>query len=106
MTIGEILLLYPHYFAIMVVQPMNQNKARVGVVILMLFAGMMLSACAGKKTKANSSESEQPVADITRPPQMVRAEQEVVEESDPDETISFDEWRKRRQAELDAQNDN
>jgi len=78
---------------------MTQFNARVGAIILILFASASLSACAGRSAEPVSSES---VEDITRPPQMVKAEQrEVIEESDPEETISFDEWRRQRQAELE-----
>lgn len=60
-----------------------------------------MTACAGSKKVAEPTE---PVADITRPPQMVSNDPQVaVEESNPDETISYDEWRKRREAELEAE---
>jgi len=87
----------------MVLQPMNQNKTRLGAITLVVLAVTLLTACAGKKTTTEAAETKDAVADITRPPQTVKREREVVEETNPDETISFDEWRKRRQAELEAQ---
>jgi len=82
---------------------MNRNKARLGAITLAVLAVTLLTACAGKKTTTEATQTKETVADITRPPQTVKREREVVEETNPDETISFDEWRKRRQAELEAQ---
>lgn len=93
----------------MAFQAMNQSTARVGAITFLVFAGLMLSACAGKKAATNTdstnSAKQGTVADITRPPQMIKGEKEVVEESNPDETISYDEWRKRREAELKIQDE-
>lgn len=63
-----------------------------------LLTCLVLSACGGKKESVDG----EPVTDITRPPQTVKdAAEEVQQETNPDETISYDEWRRRRQQEAE-----
>ena len=62
----------------------------------MVFACLLLLACGGKK----ETISEEPIVDITRPPQTVKdVAKPAQEETNPDETISYDEWRRRREQE-------
>ena len=44
-----------------------------------------------------------PGADITYPPTIPRAESDKVVETKPEDTISFDEWRKQREETLKAE---
>ncbi len=66
--------------------------------VTIVVVSLALSACAGGK-KNNSTEAngaEKAVSqDITRPPQTIVGRQEQ-QEQNPEETISFDEWRKKR----------
>ena len=72
---------------------MTIKMTRVAVLV---FTCLMFSACGGKK----ETISEEPVTDITRPPQTVKdAAKPAQEETNPDETISYDEWRRRRERE-------
>ena len=67
-------------------------------VTTLLFACLVISACGGKKTIT----SEGPITDITRPPTTVKGvEEQNQEETNPDETVSYDEWRRRRQKEAE-----
>ncbi|GAA6140077.1 hypothetical protein NBRC116583_38240 [Arenicella sp. 4NH20-0111] len=71
-------------------------KRSLAPLTLILAFSLTLSACGGfKKDKPALAESKQPSVDITRPPETIVGRKEV-EERDPEETISFDEWRKRR----------
>lgn len=73
---------------------MTIKKTRVAILV---FTCLLFSACGGKK----ETISEEPVVDITRPPQTVKdaAKPAQEEETNPDETISYDEWRRRREQE-------
>lgn len=65
----------------------------------------MVVACGGKAAKATENglaQSGATKADITRPPQTIVG-RKVVKESNPDETISYDEWRAKRLEELERQ---
>jgi hypothetical protein len=76
--------------------------------LFVIFVVTQCIACAGgaKKT-AQAAESEaasSAQSDMTRPPVTIGAQQKIVVESNPDETISFDEWKKRQtEAEAPAQ---
>lgn len=60
---------------------------------------LVLSACGGsKKTPVQVDAANS--TDITRPPVIVKDEKAVEAEKNPEETISFDEWKKKRDAEL------
>ena len=81
----------------------NRMTIKITRLTALLMICLSIAACGGKKQAAPAEE--QPVADITRPPQMVKEEpREVVEEGDPDETVSYEEWQRRRQAELNEEN--
>lgn len=72
------------------------SKAFLSSAIVVL--SLALSACVGgKKATADEVAANKDVAsqDITRPPQTIVGRKEV-EEQNPEETISFDEWRKKR----------
>jgi len=66
---------------------------------------LALTAC-GKKATVAEGEAQQgkgaqgsaPVADITRPPELVVDKTKQESESNPDETISFDKWQKQQAA--------
>ncbi len=64
-----------------------------------------LSACGtrnaiskGDKADAAAGKDAKQPADMTRPPVTIGAEREIVVESNPDETISFEEWKRRQEA--------
>lgn len=65
---------------------------------LLIFVSISISACGGKK-KASPETIAANANDITRPP-VVEKDTAPVEQAAADgETVSFDEWRKRRDAE-------
>lgn len=69
--------------------------------LIVIMVSVVLSACGGKNKSVAKQAEESKVtttSDITRPPAVIK-EVTVEEESNPDETISFDEWRRRRQLE-------
>lgn len=68
----------------------NMKKA-----LLISLLGLTLSACGGNKRASTAPDTGQPTADITRPPKTIVGREEV-QERNPEETVSFDEWRKRR----------
>ena len=74
---------------------MTMNNNSISKVGLLLTLSVLLSACGGGKKEVAA----EPTNDITRPPlvETVSAPQE--EAVAEGETISFDEWRKRREAE-------
>ncbi|MBT8114745.1 MAG: hypothetical protein KJP04_05170 [Arenicella sp.] len=67
------------------------------ITLIGLLCLFHLSAC-GKNQAVAESEAEKsvPVADITRPPEFVVDKSGEQEEQDPDETISFDKWKKKQ----------
>lgn len=70
----------------------------ISKVTLLLFLSISISACGGNK-KASSQTTATDTSDITLPP-VVEKDTAPVEAAVPEgETISFDEWRKRREAE-------
>lgn len=73
-------------------------------ILLVLFSTLSLSGCS---TVRNMMGNEDTVtapaktgADITLPPIIPRAESDKVVETRPEDTISFDEWRKQREETL------
>ncbi len=72
---------------------------------LLVLLCVALSACGtrnaiSKDDKADATagkDAKQP-ADMTRPPVTIGAEREIVVESNPDETISFEEWKRRQES--------
>jgi hypothetical protein len=79
-------------------------KRRLKTVFLIVLLGS-LAACGGKKARDSAdlakevSSSAGTQSDITRPPEVIKEVQNQEQETNPDETISFDEWRRRRQLE-------
>lgn len=64
----------------------------------------MIAACGGKKA-ANSEVVAAPKGDITRPPKVAKTDEVVAEELNPNETISFDEWRRKKAEEQQKSSD-
>ena len=83
------------------------NSSHIFRTSLILIVSLtLLSACSLKRGKNEvAAEPAAPTGDITRPPEVVAANKPLEEEGNPDETISFDEWRKKREAER-AQREN
>lgn len=73
----------------------SASSGKAGFIIVIALS-LFLSACAGKR-KADSGDGS-PVVDMTRPPELVRDISEQQVESNPEETISFEEWRKEQDA--------
>jgi len=60
-----------------------------------------LQACAGSraaKQEKSAAKASAAQTDMTRPPQTIGVEREVVVEQNPNETISFEEWKRRQEA--------
>ena len=66
------------------------------LTVLILLAGLM-TAC-GPKRVAPEEAVVANTKDITRPPSVTKDRAPSETESNPDETISYDEWRRRREA--------
>jgi len=79
-----------------------QIRKKVGTTIMSLIVASALVGCGGNKKAADPEAVAKQGPDITRPPQTIGTQDNkpVVEERNPDETISFDEWRKKRLEEL------
>jgi len=75
---------------------MTINMNSISKIALLLLLSFSISACGGKK-KAVSSEVVD-TNDITRPPTVEIGSIPVDEAVAEGETVSFDEWRKRREA--------
>lgn len=75
---------------------MTMNNNSISKVGLLLTLSVLLSACGGGKKEV---VAEEPTSDITRPPQVEKVSAPQEEAIAEGETISFDEWRKRREAE-------
>lgn len=70
----------------------------ISKLALLLFVCFSISACGGNK-KAASTSAVADAGDITRPP-VVEKDLNSVDAASPEgATVSFDEWRKRREAE-------
>ncbi len=84
---------------------------RLRPVLLGVLASLLLSGCGTVSNLFNSedqpettaSASTQTGGDITLPPTIPRADSDKVVETSPDETISFDEWRKQREASAESE---
>jgi hypothetical protein len=78
---------------------MTQKRRPALALLLITMLAVGLTACGGKRTakpEQTAANGSQPV-DMTRPPKTIGAEREIVVESDPNETISFEEWQRRQQ---------
>ena len=79
---------------------------KVSVLVLLLAVAIGVSSCAGKRATDSKSEKaakQVEQIDITRPPQTIGAEREIVVEQNPNETISFEEWKRRQEAATKAE---
>jgi len=77
-------------------QPLSGNGLAKGVMLVALL--VLLSACFGKgrSAPATTDADGQPVVDMTRPPVTIKGGPAVGEESDPDETVSYEKWKKEQ----------
>lgn len=71
------------------------QRSLLAALVLSFTLSITLGACGGNKKAVAENATEGATSDITRPPQTIVGRQEV-QERNPEETISFDEWRKRR----------
>ncbi|NND00032.1 MAG: hypothetical protein HKN85_07610 [Gammaproteobacteria bacterium] len=62
----------------------------------LIIALLLSQAACGGKGKELTDGQEQPVADMTLPPQTIKGATSA-EESNPDETISFEKWKKQQE---------
>lgn len=69
---------------------------KVGLLALTCFT---LSACGGNRKAASEADIAN-TSDITRPPLIAKNRLPEEAEKNPDETVSYDEWKRRRDAEL------
>ncbi len=86
-----------HRIQVSAAKALYSTFSKAALILLTVF---LVSACGGNKKAP--VENGQPVADITRPPETIVGREEV-QERNPEETVSFDEWRKRRVEELRRQ---
>lgn len=78
-----------------------QIRKKLGLTLVSFFVASTLMGCAGNKKSTSDEQLAKQGPDITRPPQTIGTQdRQVAEERNPDETISFDEWRKKRLEEL------
>lgn len=65
-----------------------------------IFCITSISACStiGKLGSKKAKANETPTVDITRPPVMIVNTKDDAVERDPDETVSYDKWKKETQA--------
>lgn len=80
---------------------MNKNNLErlFGQLKLVLLSVLVISltACFGKGKSADDVVSAQPSVDMTRPPTTIKDASAKENETDPDETVSFEKWTKERQ---------
>jgi len=74
------------------------------LIIVMTLVASSLAACGGKRAKDDSQVKVQETAssDITSPPNVAKDVFEPEEETNAGDTISYDEWRRKREAQLNA----
>ena len=75
----------------------NGFRWREALGVALIGALLSLSACAGKQKSQDTANAE-PVIDMTRPPTTIKGVSAAEEESNPDETVSFEKWNKERQS--------
>ena len=67
------------------------------ISLLSLLCLLSLSACAKKASIAEADAATAvPATDITRPPKLVVDKSKQADEQDPEQTISYDKWRKEQ----------
>ena len=87
---------------------MTMTMNSISKLALLLFVSIAISACGGnKKTTSKASGANKAsvanTGDITRPPVVEKDVARAETAAADGETISFDEWRKRREAEKKKQ---
>lgn len=67
---------------------------------IIVFCTASISACSsiGKLGAKKEKVDDTPTVDITRPPEMIVNTKDDAIEGNPDETVSYDEWKKQTQA--------
>ena len=78
---------------------MTNNTNTILKVSIIGLTCFVLSACGGNRKPAEDAVAANS-PDITRPPSIVKNRLPSETVKNPDETISFDEWKKKRDAEL------
>ena len=81
------------------------NKSRTAIAALLVV--LLIAGCAGKRAAKADQNSEQKTTstDMTRPPTTIGDDRKIVVESNPDETISFEEWKRRQAVEATKRGD-
>ncbi len=74
---------------------MNYNHIKYALTLALLIT---LSACFGRGSKEQESVDSLPQVDMTRPPNTIANIGDRVEEGDPDETVSFEAWKKKQES--------
>ncbi|MFT5136533.1 MAG: hypothetical protein ACI9XU_001948 [Arenicella sp.] len=65
---------------------------------MIIVLSVMLAACGGKRKTTDING--EPIVDMTRPPVMINDIKEQTVESDPDEVISYEKWKQKRDEDL------
>jgi len=78
---------------------------KIKIVCLIILSLFLLSGCGVKvfKSKAKQENAAQQKGDITRPPVLKKRPVEIADEADPNEIISFDEWKNKNSKPKEAQ---
>lgn len=94
------------------------SRSQLLSLFLLGWLAFSLSACTGKKVGEESASASAPQSDevqpdkassgkvqsdITRPPTTIGAQREVVVETNPNETISFEEWQRQQLEQADTE---
>jgi len=75
---------------------MNFNHIKYILTLILLIT---LTACFGRGSdKQQTSAENQPQVDMTRPPNAIADREDREEEGNPDETISYEEWKKKQES--------
>ena len=75
---------------------MNFNQIRYTLTLVLLIT---LTACFGRGSdKQQASAENKPQVDMTRPPNAIGNIEDREEEGNPDETISYEEWKKQQES--------
>lgn len=77
---------------------MTIKKNTIMKSLILILLCIATSACGGSK-KSPDTTNVVKGSDITRPPVVVKNNRAIEAEKDPEETISFDEWKRQRDAE-------
>lgn len=76
-------------------------------LIVVAISVLLLSSCGGKKNVVQEDDVEKQqtavTSDVTTPPNSLENSVEAIEESNPDETISFEEWKQKKSREQETE---